>query len=355
MSKRIRLLQEKLKEVGQEALLVTHPANRRYISGFTGSSGVVLITTEEAFLITDFRYQIQAKEQAPDCHVIIGDLWQVVGEKCQELKLSSLAFEADYVTFSQYKRLESYLGDISLQPGDKWIESMRMIKDEEEIQLIRQAAQIADEAFEEILKEIRPGITEREIAFRLEVLMRERGATSSSFDMIVASGLRSALPHGTASDKALEKGDLLTLDFGAIYKGYVSDLTRTVVLGQPNEKQKEIYNIVLEACNRTIEALKPGLTGKDVDDIARDYIKSHGYGDYFGHSTGHGIGLEVHEDPHLSSRRGDCILQPGMVVTIEPGIYLPDLGGVRIEDDVLITESGYEVLTHSPKELIILD
>lgn len=355
MSIRIRRLQEKLKEASQEALLITHPANRRYISGFTGSSGIVLVTTEEAFIFTDFRYQIQAAEQAPACQVLIGDMWQLVGEKCQELKLSSLAFEADYLTFSEYKRLEDHVGNILLKPGEKWVESLRMIKDEEELQLIRRAAQIADEAFDQILKEIRPGISEREIAFRLEVLMRERGASSSSFDMIVASGVRSALPHGTASDKLLEKGDLLTLDFGAYYKGYASDLTRTVVLGHPSEKQKEIYEIVLEACNRTIQALKPGMTGKEVDAIARDYIDSKGYGEYFGHSTGHGIGLEVHEDPHLSSRRGDLTLQPGMVVTIEPGIYLPDLGGVRIEDDVLITETGCEVLTHSDKNLIILD
>lgn len=357
MEGRIRRLQEVLKEAGQEALLITHPANRRYVSGFTGSAGVVLITANDAFLITDFRYTIQANEQSPACQVLIhqGDMWQQVGEKCQELKLKSLAFEPDHLTFAEYKRLEGHLGNISLTPGEKWVETLRMVKDEEELKLVRRAAQIADEAFENILSEIRPGVSEREIAFRLEVLMRERGASSSSFDMIVASGKRSALPHGTASEKVIEKGDLVTLDFGAVYEGYVSDLTRTVVLGKPSEKQKEIYDIVLEACNRTIQALKPGMTGKEADAIARDYISAKGYGEYFGHSTGHGIGLEVHEGPRLSGLNGDDILIPGMIVTVEPGIYLPDLGGVRIEDDVLITETGCEVLTHSSKELIIID
>jgi Xaa-Pro aminopeptidase len=203
------------------------------------------------------------------------------------------------------------------------------------------------------LQEIRPGMTEKEVALRLEVIMREHGATSSSFDTIVASGWRSALPHGVASDKVIEKGDLVTLDFGAYYQGYASDITRTVMMGKPTAKQKEIYQIVLEANKKAIAGVQPGKTGKEVDAIARNYIKEHGYGEYFGHSTGHGLGMEVHEKP-LVSTRGEEALVPGMVITIEPGIYIPDLGGVRIEDDLIVTESGYENITNVSKEIIMI-
>ena len=233
------------------------------------------------------------------------------------------------------------------------IEKLRMIKTDDEIRTIRRAAEIADEAFSHILTFIKPGVTELEVSNELEFFMRRLGASESSFDTIVASGKRSALPHGVATGKTIENGDMVTLDFGALYDGYVSDITRTVAVGEPTEELKKIYHIVLEAQMRACSALKPGMTGKEADAVARDYIKDHGYGEAFGHSTGHGIGLEVHEGPGLSFR-SDTVLKPGMVVTVEPGIYVPGLGGVRIEDDVLITEDGCELLTSSPKELIIL-
>jgi Xaa-Pro aminopeptidase len=319
MIRRIQRLREEMAAKGLEAILISHPINRRYMTGFTGTAGVALLTEKEAMFITDFRYVAQVKEQCPD------------------------------YTLVRQARLNS----IRLEPVSGLIEKLRLVKEPEELLLIKEAAKIADRAFEQILQQIRPGMTEKEVALRLEVIMREHGATSSSFDTIVASGWRSALPHGVASDKVIEKGDLVTLDFGAYYQGYASDITRTVMMGKPTEKQKEIYQIVLEANKKAIAGVQPGKTGKEVDAIARNYIKEHGYGDYFGHSTGHGLGMEVHEEP-LVSTRGEEALVPGMVITIEPGIYIPDLGGVRIEDDLIVTESGYENITNVSKEIIMI-
>lgn len=216
-----------------------------------------------------------------------------------------------------------------------------MIKTDSEIKILKEAAQIADAAFEHILSFIRPGVSEIEVSNELEFFMRKQGATSSSFDIIVASGLRSALPHGVASEKVIEKGDFVTLDFGAYYKGYCSDITRTIAVGEPSDKLKEIYNVVLEAQIRGVNGIKAGLTGREADALTRDYITEKGYGEYFGHSTGHGVGLEIHEAPGLAFR-SETVLEPGMAVTVEPGIYIPGVGGVRIEDDIIITSEGNE-------------
>ncbi|TCW41181.1 Xaa-Pro aminopeptidase [Laceyella sacchari] len=355
LEKRLSKLRQKLQERGIEALLVSHPVNRRYLTGFTGSAGVVLITATEQLLLTDFRYVIQAQEQAPQMTLVQHQgIYHTVGEQCRKLGIKALSFEQDHLTFAEFLQLKEAVGDIKLQPTSGIVKELRMVKDADELAVMREAARIADQAFSKILSDIKPGVRENEISFKLEFYMRELGATSSSFDMIVASGKRSALPHGVASDKVLELCDLVTLDFGAFYQGYASDITRTVMLGRPSEKQKEIYDIVLEACNRTIAALRPGMTGKEADAVARDYIRAHGYGEFFGHSTGHGLGMEVHELPMLSSR-GDMVLQPNMVVTVEPGIYLPEVGGVRIEDDVVITETGCEALNQSSKEWIVIE
>lgn len=356
LEKRLLKLRQKLQEHGIEALLISHPVNRRYLTGFTGSAGVVLITATEQLLLTDFRYVIQVQEQAPHMTLVQhqGAIYHTVGEQCRKLGIKALSFEQDHLTFAEFLQLKEAVGDIKLQPTSGIVKELRMVKDADELAVMREAARIADQAFSKILSDIKPGVRENEISFKLEFYMRELGATSSSFDMIVASGKRSALPHGVASDKVLELGDLVTLDFGALYQGYASDITRTVMLGRPSEKQKEIYDIVLEACNRTIAALRPGMTGKEADAVARDYISAHGYGEFFGHSTGHGLGMEVHELPMLSSR-GDMVLQPNMVVTVEPGIYLPEMGGVRIEDDVVITETGCEALNQSSKEWIVIE
>lgn len=356
MQKRIVALREEMNRLNMEALLVSHPINRRYITGFTGSAGLALFTQNEALLITDFRYVTQVKEQVPHMTLVQheGPILETVAKLSRKLGIQTLSFEQNHLTFAQHQELQTALGNITTTPVSDVIEKLRMIKDEEELSLIRKANHIADQTFEKIIQEIKPGMRELDVAMRLEFIMRDLGASSSSFDIIVASGIRGALPHGTASEKVLEKGDLVTMDFGAWYQGYASDITRTIMLGQPSEKQKEIYEIVLEAGKKSIAVIRPGVTGVEADAAARDYITEHGYGEYFGHSTGHGLGLEVHELPRLSVK-GEETLKPGMVVTVEPGIYLPELGGVRIEDDIVVTEDGCEVLTHCTKDLIIID
>ena len=351
---KLQKLRSSFASAGIDGLLVTSAYNRRYISGFTGTSGVVLISGERALFITDFRYVEQAAKQCQGFEIVqhTGPIIDEVVAQVRNLGIQKLGFEEEYVTFSAYKAYEKAV-KAELVPVLGLIEKLRLIKNDAEIKILKEAADIADAAFKHIIEFIRPGITELEVANELEFFMRKAGATSSSFDTIVASGLRSALPHGVASDKVIETGDFVTLDYGAYYKGYVSDITRTVSVGQPDEKLKEIYAIVLEAQLRGMVGIKPGMTGKEADALTRDLIVEKGFGDYFGHSTGHGIGLEVHEGPALSVR-SDTVLVPGMVVTCEPGIYIPGLGGVRIEDDTLITADHNEAFTHSTKELIIL-
>lgn len=353
--KRVERLRKEMDEQGIGALLITDVTNRRYVTGFTGTSGFALVTAEHALLITDFRYVTQAQEQTPHFKVIKhrDSIWEQVAEQCQALGIEALAFEAEHLTYAAYRELEKQMGSRELKPTSALVENLRQIKDEQELARMQKAADIADRAYAHILTFIRSGMTEREVMHELEFTMRRLGASSSSFDIIVASGIRSALPHGVASDKRIETGDLVTLDFGAVYDGYCSDITRTVMVGEPTEKQREIYDIVLTAQKRTIDELRPGMTGREADAVARDAIAEKGYADHFGHGTGHGLGLNVHEAPRLSPK-GETVLEPGMVVTVEPGIYIPDFGGVRIEDDVVITETGCRRLTKSDKDLIIL-
>jgi len=337
-----------------DGLLITSNYNRRYMTGFTGTAGVVLVSKTKAIFITDFRYTEQAAAQCPDFEIVkhTASIFEEVAKVAKEIGITKLGFEQDTLTFASYKQYEQKC-EAELVPISGVIEKLRLIKSSAEIKILKEAAKIADAAFEHITSYIRAGITELDVSNELEFFMRKQGATSSSFDIIVASGHRSALPHGVASDKVIEKGDLVTLDFGAYYNGYVSDITRTVAVGQPTDQLKEIYDIVLEAQLRGMAGLKAGITGRQADALTRDYITEKGYGPNFGHSTGHGIGLEVHEGPGLSFK-SDIVLEPGMVVTCEPGIYIPGIGGVRIEDDTIITNEGNESLTHSPKELIIL-
>lgn len=352
--KKLERIRNEFGQLGIQALLITSPYNRRYIANFTGTTGVVLITEEDAYFITDFRYIEQAKRQAVGYGIIqhSGSIPKEVVRICNEKGINKLGFEEDDVTYALY---QAYVSEFkgTLVPVSGVIEKLRLIKTEEEIKIIKVACDIADAAFKHILEFIRPGITELDVSNELEFFMRKCGATSSSFDTIVASGLNSALPHGVASNKVIEKGDMVTLDYGAYYDGYVSDITRTVAVGDPGEQLKKIYDIVLQAQLKGMEEIRPGMTGKEADAITRDYITEHGHGDDFGHSTGHGIGLEIHEGPTLS-KNSEVLLKSGMVVTCEPGIYVPGLGGVRIEDDLVITEHGNEALTHSTKELIIL-
>ncbi|MFB6465852.1 M24 family metallopeptidase [Cytobacillus sp. Hz8] len=351
---KLQRLREGFTSFGIDGLLISSAYNRRYISNFTGTSGVVLISSEKALFITDFRYVEQASKQCEGFEIVKqrGTILDEVATQVKNLGIKRLGFEQDHVTFSEYKTYEEEV-KAELVPVSDLVEKLRLIKTDAEIKILKEAANIADAAFTHILDFIRPGVTELEVSNELEFFMRKAGATSSSFDTIVASGYRSALPHGVASEKVIEKGDFVTLDYGAYYKGYASDITRTIAVSEPDEKLKEIYQIVFDAQAKGIEGIKPGISGKAADALTRDYISAKGYGEYFGHSTGHGIGLEIHEGPALSMK-SDIILEPGMIVTIEPGIYIPGLGGVRIEDDTIITNDHNELLTHSAKELIIL-
>lgn len=338
-----------------DAMLITSDINRRYVTGFTGTAGAVIITKDKQILITDFRYVEQAKTQAPHFEIVqhTKPLYEEICTIVERLGIKKLGFEQDHVVYRTFRQLEQLLTKTELVPVSALVEMLRMQKTEEELQLIKQAAAIADETFAYIITFIQEGRTEREVANEIEMYMRKLGATSSSFDIIVASGQRSALPHGVASEKVIQKGELVTLDFGALYKGYCSDITRTIAVGEPSETLSEIYHVVLHAQQKGMEMIKAGMTGKEADAITRDYIAEKGYGAYFGHSTGHGIGLEIHEGPALSIK-SNTVLKPGMVVTVEPGIYIPNVGGVRIEDDIVITADGNEPLTHSDKQLIIV-
>jgi Xaa-Pro aminopeptidase len=356
MNQRVVQLQKRMDQLGMEALLLTNRRNCFYISGFTGTSGVVLLTPNDAFFITDFRYLSQVKEQAPDFTVVehIGSqMYDKIAETCIRLGITTLHFEPEHLSYAEYEELNLAVDEIALQPAESVMEQIRGIKDEKELSWIQKAIHIAEDAFQQLLTELKPGQTEQQAALRLEWLMRERGASGVSFDMIVASGARSALPHGVASDKKIERGELVTFDFGCYYQGYVSDITRTIAIGSCSDEQLEIYEIVRAANVKALKEIKPGMQASDADGIARNFIDEAGYGEWFGHGTGHGIGLDIHEYPRLG-KSSDDILLPGMVVTVEPGIYLRDQFGVRIEDDILITQDGNKVLTSLPKELIIL-
>ena len=354
MINRVNNLRKQMKLEGLSSFLITSPYNLKYLTGFTGTTGLALIGLDEAFFITDFRYTEQAEKECVGFEIVknVGPILEVVADLVAEKDIENLGFEESFVSFKQYVELEE-LFEVDLVPISGMVEELREVKDEEEIAIVEQACAIADKAFSHILTYIKPGMTEIQVANELDFYMRSLGASGVSFEVIVASGLRSAMPHGVASDKIIEQGDLITIDFGCYYKGYVSDMTRTISLGEPSEKLREIYTIVKEAQQKVLDVAKPGMTGVELDAVARDYIASKGYGEAFGHSTGHGIGLEIHEGPNVS-KMAEKAFVPGNIITNEPGIYLPGIGGVRIEDDMLVTENGIKRLTHSEKELIIL-
>jgi Xaa-Pro aminopeptidase len=331
---KIEKLRSNFSTAGIDGLLITSQYNRRYIANFTGSSGVVLITGDQAQFITDFRYLEQAATQCQGFEIVQnnGSIPDEVAKQAKKLGIKKLGFEEDHLTFASYKTYENAI-DAELIPVSGLIEKLRLIKTDAEIKILKEAADIADAAFKHIIEFIRPGKTELEVSNELEFFMRKAGATSSSFDTIVASGLRSALPHGVATDKVIEKGDIVTLDYGAYYKGFVSDITRTVAVGEPDVKLKEIYNIVLEAQYRGMEGIKPGMTGKEADALTRDYISEKGYGEYFGHSTGHGIGLEVHEVGALAvDRPARGVRRNGLAVVHRLADHVQDAAERRVAD-----------------------
>ncbi len=348
---RLAHIREAFADTGAEALLVTQPANVRYLSGFRApEDGRVLVTYEGATLITDGRYIAQAGEESQLPVEIFGDSW--TEHLAAKLGGRSVAFEAENVTYALFETLQEKLTG-ALRPTEGLVAELRLVKTPGEIELLRQAAKLTDDAFTHILGFIRAGLSEVEVALELGRFMRAAGAEGAAFEIIVASGHRSAMPHGTASSKRIEAGELVTLDFGAKVDGYHADMTRTVAVGKLTDAHSELYESVLRAQEAAVQALAPGKTGKEMDAVARDSLTEAGLGEYFSHSLGHGVGLEVHEGPRLSKLSGG-VLKPGMSVTIEPGAYIPGDAGVRIEDLAMVTETGFELLSHSPKELITL-
>lgn len=353
MSK-IQKLRSTFEQQGIDAIVIFSDINRAYLTDFTGTEGIVLVTKDDAFLFVDSRYTIQAKDQVTTFTVEEYNRQNTaatINAKLKAANVKKLGFEAHQLTYAQYQNYSEKF-EAELVPVGTVVEDIRLIKTEDEVEKIRKACAISDAAFEHILKFIKPGMTEIQIANELEAKMKDLGSTRPAFDTISASGERSALPHGFPSDRKLQEGDFFTLDFGAVYDGYLSDMTRTVAIGEVSDQLKEIYAVVSKALEAGLQQIKVGMTGEEVDAITRDIITEAGYGEYFGHSTGHGVGMYIHEGIALA-RGSKAIVQPGMILTIEPGIYLPGIGGVRIEDDVYIKEDGsIEILTHAPKQLI---
>lgn len=345
----IQIFDEKSKSA---AILITDPYNLRYYTGFRGGEGVALITEKSQILITDSRYTEAASKESDfevreyNAKVSVLD---ILREVIRDEDIDQVGFENLSISFNDYEKYKEF----NLTPLGKALLIPRQIKSEYEIQQLRQAEHIGDMAFDDILGILKPGMTELEVAAELEYSMKRHGAEGFSFDTIAASGVNSSMPHAIPSTKKLEMGDFLTMDFGCIYNGYCSDMTRTVCIGKADDDMKHIYNIVLSAQLRVLDELRPGMKCKDVDSIARDYIRNAGYGDYFGHGLGHGVGLYIHESPAFNTR-DESIVKPNMIETDEPGIYLPGKFGVRIEDMILITEDGCEPLAKSPKELVEL-
>lgn len=337
-----------------DGILVSQPHNRRWVSGFTGSSGTAIIGRKgEPVFLTDFRYTEQAGVQCQG-YQIIKQSDKVEKDICsiaRDLGIKRLGFEKDHVSVAYFEKLAEGLPDIELVGLEDKIIELRAVKEPEEIELLAQAVAIGDKAFAHILGFLRPGLTERQVALELERYMQDLGATGASFETIVASGPRSAMPHGVAGERVLGNNEFVKMDFGCVYKGYCSDMTRTVVLGKADAKQREIYDIVLAAQEAALAGIKAGITGKEADALSRDVIERKGYGENFGHGLGHGVGLAIHELPR-ASHLSDKPLPANSVVTVEPGIYLPGWGGVRIEDMIVVLEDGIRNLTSSPKELI---
>lgn len=334
-----------------DAVLISSYPNIFYYSGFTSPDAFLLITPSQRYIITDSRYFVQARLESPDFELVdIKKGWKYVFDIIPE---AAVVFEENHLTYGMYENISGKALSKEFIPAQNEIDKPRQIKDKRELEIIAKAESIGDAAFSHILEILHTGMSEREVAFELEMFMRKLGADGLSFDTISASGVRSAMPHGVASDKLIAKGDLLTLDFGCVYNGYCSDMTRTVVMGEPDTKQKEIYEIVLKAQTEAINAISAGAACSDIDKVARDIITDAGYGENFGHALGHSVGIEIHENPNFSPKSVD-ILQNGNVLSVEPGIYIDGWGGVRIEDLIAVSDGEIINLTASPKELIVI-
>ncbi len=352
---RVSAVRDVLAAQDLDALLVSHLPNIRWLTGFSGSSALLVVTALEVVLLTDFRYATQVEsEVSPNVRVVIvaeslwTELWEVLGGM---LAVQRLGFDSTHLVHRDFQRLLEQGKRWQWRPTSELIETLRESKDETEIAAIRRAIVMAETALAATLEQLRPGLTETAVAGVLEKALRDAGSEEYPFSSIVASGPNSALPHARAGRRELERGDFVLLDFGAVADGYCSDITRTVVLGRASAEQLEVYEVVREANARASAAVRPGMKGMDADAVAREYIHARGFGEAFGHSLGHGIGLEVHEAPRLA-KTAEAVLPLGAVVTIEPGIYRAGWGGIRIEDNVLLTEQGAVVLTGFHRNLL---
>ena len=361
MNIRLDNLRKKLAEKELDAIFITAPENRRYLSGFTGSAGYLLVSQEDALLATDFRYIEQAEIQSPDYRVVkAGSEWSWFLESLKDLQgqrgraLKMMGFESHHMTVATYKQITEAIRDLPSDDSPTFaattgiVEVLRTLKDQEELALLQRAIDVADAAMEAVSPAVRPGDTEREIAWLLEKTMRELGADSLSFDTIVASGPNGAMPHHRPSDRAIAPGEPIVIDMGAKVGGYCSDITRTVCVGEPDETFRKIYDTVLGSQLTAIATVRPGMSGGEADELSRVVIAEAGYGENFGHSLGHGVGLAIHEFPRVGPNSKNT-LEEGTVFTVEPGIYLSGWGGVRIEDVVLLENDGARVLSTARK------
>jgi Xaa-Pro aminopeptidase len=343
-----------LERTGCDLLLVTNLSNIRYLCGFTGSEGTLVLSPTEGWFLTDSRYTSQAASEVQGAQVVqFSNRLDSVAGIIKDSGARKVAFEAGFISVQAFRDLASRLTEVELVATDAEYDALRNLKDAAELEALAEVAALASQSFLEIAGLIKPGALEKDIAWALEVAMRQRGAEGTSFDFIVASGPRGALPHGRASDKVIAAGELVTVDYGALYRGYCSDETMTVCVGQPDSRQSEVYETVRVAQQLAIDAVRPGVSFKEVDAKARDYIASKGFGQYFGHGLGHGLGIDVHEPPTVSPR-GLGIVEAGMVFTVEPGVYIPGWGGVRIEDSVVVESDGCRKITQVPKTLMIV-
>lgn len=345
-----------LEELKIDAVLVSDGFNMRYISGFTGATGYLYISRSKSVILTDFRYTIQANNESKGFEVIEiskSGYTEAINDLLASDQVKRLGFEDGNVLYNSYQSFTEKLNMQEMVPVKDSLTRLRIVKTADELENIRMAEHIGDIAFTKILDVIKPGITELEIAAHLEFFMKTNGAQGLSFETIVASGVNSSMPHATPSSKKIELGDFVTMDFGCLYNGYCSDMTRTIVVGKASEEQKVIYNTVLQAQLAALEAIHAGVQGKEIDKIARDLIDSTKYKGCFGHGLGHSVGLFIHEEPRFSPSESGIILA-NVTETVEPGIYIKDFGGVRIEDLVVVTEDGYTNFTHSEKHLIEL-
>ncbi|MGH2657043.1 MAG: M24 family metallopeptidase [Actinomycetota bacterium] len=347
-------LHDRLEELGLDAVLITRQVNVRYLTGFTGSNGQLLAVPGGGVFLTDSRYEEQSRREVPDLQRVTypRKLAGALAEAAAAEGVRRVGFEAAGMTYRSWRELAD-LDEIDLEPLEEEVERLRWAKDPEEVGLLERAQEVTDAAFDRVIGKLAEGVTERQVAFELDLAMREIGAERVGFDTIVAFGENAAEPHHGPSERALRRGDVVKLDFGCVVDGYHSDMTRTVAFGEPGARLREIHALVLAAQLAGIDAVRSGITGQEADRAARSVIEDAGLGDRFGHSLGHGVGLEIHEGPTLRIGSDD-VLPEGAVVTVEPGVYIPGLGGVRIEDAVVVGTDGCRPLPRTPKDLLVL-